>query len=64
MTARFGSSLPEKADNSVRTRALFSNPTDCCSPSTSQVLFLIFSPTFKSSSTVLSVLCFPLFAVI
>lgn len=37
MTARFGSSLPEKADNSVRTRALFSNPTDCCSPSTSQL---------------------------
>lgn len=39
MTARFGSSLPEKAENSVRTRVLFSNPTDCCSSSTSKVLF-------------------------
>lgn len=38
MTARFGSSLPEKAENSVRTRVLFSNPTDCCSSSTSKLV--------------------------
>ncbi|KAJ1443297.1 Presenilin/signal peptide peptidase [Sesbania bispinosa] len=31
MTARFGSSLPEKAENSVRTPAIISNPIDCCS---------------------------------
>lgn len=40
MTARFGSLLPEKAENSVRTPAIFANPVDCCSPSTSKVLFL------------------------
>lgn len=39
MTARFGSSLPEKAENSVRTPAVLSNPSDCCSPLTSKVLF-------------------------
>ncbi|XP_004515578.1 signal peptide peptidase-like 2 [Cicer arietinum] len=37
ITASFGSSLPEKANNSVRTPVLFSNPIDCCSPSTSQL---------------------------
>ncbi|CAK8540517.1 unnamed protein product [Lathyrus sativus] len=38
MTARFGSSLPEKAENSVRTPAILSNPSDCCSPLTSKLL--------------------------
>ncbi|XP_027352751.1 signal peptide peptidase-like 2 isoform X1 [Abrus precatorius] len=37
VTARFGSLLPEKAENSVRTRAIFSNPIDCCSTSTSKL---------------------------
>ncbi|KAK7304275.1 hypothetical protein VNO77_45142 [Canavalia gladiata] len=37
VTARFGSLLPEKAENSVRTRAVFSNPVDCCSASTSEL---------------------------
>lgn len=39
VTARFGSLLPEKAENSVRTPAVFSNPTDCCSTPLSKVFF-------------------------
>ncbi|KAK7272815.1 hypothetical protein RIF29_13855 [Crotalaria pallida] len=31
VSARFGSLLPDKADNAVRTPALLSNPLDCCS---------------------------------
>ncbi|WVZ05596.1 hypothetical protein V8G54_018942 [Vigna mungo] len=37
VTARFGSLLPEKPENSVRTPAIFSNPVDCCSNSTSKL---------------------------
>ncbi|XP_020219950.1 signal peptide peptidase-like 3 [Cajanus cajan] len=37
VTARFGSLLPEKPENSVRTPAIFSNPVDCCSTSTSKL---------------------------
>ncbi|CAJ1845659.1 unnamed protein product [Sphenostylis stenocarpa] len=37
VTARFGSLLPEKPENSVRTPAVFSNPVDCCSSSTSKL---------------------------
>lgn len=75
MTARFGSSLPEKAENSVRTPAIFSNPSDCCSPLTSKVFFFCFICIFSfvflfqlsiwiSLITGLSVLCVPGFVVI
>ncbi|RDX98716.1 Signal peptide peptidase-like 2 [Mucuna pruriens] len=37
VTARFGSLLPQKAENSVRTPAIFSNPAHCCSNSTSKL---------------------------
>ncbi|XP_027363291.1 signal peptide peptidase-like 3 [Abrus precatorius] len=37
MTAKFGSSLPENADQSVRTTAVLPNPIDCCSSSTSKL---------------------------
>ncbi|KAJ1382420.1 Presenilin/signal peptide peptidase [Sesbania bispinosa] len=37
MTAKFGSSLPEKADKSATAPAIFSNPTDCCSSPTSKL---------------------------
>jgi len=44
VTARFGALLPQKPENSVRTPAIFSNPVDCCSNSTSKVLFFLFHP--------------------
>ncbi|XP_061367626.1 signal peptide peptidase-like 3 [Gastrolobium bilobum] len=37
VTAKFGSLLPEKAENSVKYPAVFSNPIDCCSTSLSQL---------------------------
>ncbi|KAK7295862.1 hypothetical protein RJT34_18775 [Clitoria ternatea] len=37
VTARFGSSLPDKPQNSVRTPATFSDPADCCSTPTSKL---------------------------
>ncbi|XP_061364171.1 signal peptide peptidase-like 2 isoform X2 [Gastrolobium bilobum] len=37
MTAKFGSFLPENEDQSVRTPAVFPNPIDCCSASTSKL---------------------------
>ena len=41
MSARFGSILPEKADQSPRSPAISSNPTDCCSTSTPKVFISI-----------------------
>ncbi|KHN24971.1 Signal peptide peptidase-like 2B [Glycine soja] len=37
VSARFGSVLPEKPDNSVKTPAIFADPLDCCSNSTSRL---------------------------
>ncbi|RZB54364.1 Signal peptide peptidase-like 2 isoform C [Glycine soja] len=37
VSARFGSVLPDKPDKSVRTPAIFANPIDCCSNSTSKL---------------------------
>ncbi|XP_057428096.1 signal peptide peptidase-like 3 [Lotus japonicus] len=37
MSATFGSYLPQKPDQTVTAPALFPNPTDCCSPSTSKL---------------------------
>ncbi|KAH1037856.1 hypothetical protein GYH30_056933 [Glycine max] len=37
MTARFSSYLPEDADQASKTPALFSDPIDCCSSSTSKL---------------------------
>lgn len=41
MSATFGSFLPGKADQAVKSPAVFSNPPDCCSPSTSKVSHII-----------------------
>lgn len=37
MTAKFGSYLPEDADQAAKTPALFSDPIDCCSASASKL---------------------------
>lgn len=39
MTAKFGSSLPDKADQTRRAPAVLSKPSDCCSTLTSKVPF-------------------------
>lgn len=57
VTARFGTILPQKPENSVRTPAIFSNPVDCCSNSTSKVLFFLFHP---ASLHLRSNICVPL----
>lgn len=39
ITARFGGSLPTQAKDGPRLPAVFTNPSNCCSSSSSKVLF-------------------------
>ena len=48
LTASFGASLPEEANKSPKLPAVFSNPVNGCSSSSSKVLsqFILFSQIF------------------
>ena len=41
LTARFGASLPTESHDHLRLPAVFSNPMNCCSDSSSEVLFWV-----------------------
>lgn len=54
ITARFGGSLPTQAKDGPRLPAVFTNPSNCCSSSSSKVLFQLFLHCRRLSSFMLS----------
>ena len=56
LSARFGASLPTKAHDHLRQTAVFSNPRNCCSDSSSEVFFCFRDGFFASTMQLLRIL--------